>query len=248
MATHQDKSMTCSDCGTEFVFTAGEQAFFEERGLTHPPTRCKSCRDARKGRGPGGGGGGGGARPGGRSGGYGGGGGGGGYGGGGGRGRPGGGGSPQLFDATCAGCGKETQVPFQPTGARPVYCRDCFQAQKGAGGGAGGGRGAGPRSGPPRSGPPRGGPGGAPRSGPPRDAEPVEIKKLGGGRIQSSVKWFNEAKGFGFIHGEGGEDIFVHFSSMGGEGFKSLVEGDVVSFQVIDGPKGRQAANVEKIS
>lgn len=48
MATGEDKSITCVDCGQEFIFSAGEQAFYRERGLTNEPTRCKSCRDARK--------------------------------------------------------------------------------------------------------------------------------------------------------------------------------------------------------
>jgi cold shock protein len=58
------------------------------------------------------------------------------------------------------------------------------------------------------------------------------------------VKWFNDAKGFGFIEQENGVDVFVHFSSIQGEGFKSLAEGDAVSFEVVQGAKGPQAANV----
>jgi cold shock protein len=58
------------------------------------------------------------------------------------------------------------------------------------------------------------------------------------------VKWFNDAKGFGFIEQENGVDVFVHFSSIQGEGFKSLAEGDAVSFDVVQGAKGPQAANV----
>ncbi len=60
------------------------------------------------------------------------------------------------------------------------------------------------------------------------------------------VKWFNDAKGFGFIEHEDGNDVFVHFSSIQGDGFKSLTEGQEVILDVIEGPKGLQAANVTK--
>ena len=60
------------------------------------------------------------------------------------------------------------------------------------------------------------------------------------------VKWFNDAKGYGFIEQEGGEDVFVHFSSIGGEGFKTLKEGEPVEFEVTQGPKGLQAKNVNR--
>ena len=63
---------------------------------------------------------------------------------------------------------------------------------------------------------------------------------------QGSVKWFNDAKGYGFISQENGEDVFVHFSAIQAQGFKSLVEGDKVEFEVTKGPKGLQAANVRK--
>lgn len=60
------------------------------------------------------------------------------------------------------------------------------------------------------------------------------------------VKWFNDAKGFGFISPEEGEDVFVHFSAIEAEGFRSLSEGDQVEFELVKGPKGFQAANVRK--
>jgi CspA family cold shock protein len=63
---------------------------------------------------------------------------------------------------------------------------------------------------------------------------------------KGTVKWFNDAKGFGFIEPEdGGEDVFVHFSAIKNEGFKTLREGQKVQFEVVDGPKGLQASNVE---
>jgi len=62
-----------------------------------------------------------------------------------------------------------------------------------------------------------------------------------------TVKWFNDAKGFGFITEEGGEDIFVHFSEIKGEGFRTLAEGQRVEFDVTSGPKGKKAANVRKV-
>lgn len=64
---------------------------------------------------------------------------------------------------------------------------------------------------------------------------------------EGTVKWFNDAKGFGFIEQDNGPDVFVHFSAIEGEGFKSLSEGDRVSFDVNEGPKGPQAANVAKV-
>jgi len=139
VSQYSDKTLVCRDCGNEFVFGAGEQEFFVQRGFSEP-SRCPDCRAARKtSRDSGGYGGdrdsyGGGGYGGGRdSGGYGG-----GrdsYGGGGGgrRGgsRGGGGGQRQMFKVTCADCGVETEVPFEPRSGRPVYCRDCFEKRRG---------------------------------------------------------------------------------------------------------------------
>ena len=65
-------------------------------------------------------------------------------------------------------------------------------------------------------------------------------------RINGTVKWFNGTKGYGFLEREGGPDVFVHFSAITGDGFKSLAEGQRVTFDVQEGPKGLQAANVQK--
>jgi CxxC-x17-CxxC domain-containing protein len=112
-----DKTLVCRDCGREFTFTEGEQEFFSTRGYTEPQ-RCPDCRAAKKAaRNDGGGYSSGG------------------YSGGGGYSSGGGGGydrAPrQMTQVTCSNCGKETEVPFVPTGDRPVYCSDCFSQMGG---------------------------------------------------------------------------------------------------------------------
>ncbi len=67
-------------------------------------------------------------------------------------------------------------------------------------------------------------------------------------RIQGTVKWFNASKGYGFIAHEGGKDVFVHFSAIQTEGYRSLNEGEQVEFSIEDSPKGPQAVNVTKVS
>jgi CxxC-x17-CxxC domain-containing protein len=106
---YTDQVITCADCGIDFVFSASEQEFFAQKGFTSAPKRCPSCRAQRR------------SSSGGSS-----------YGNGGGY--AGGGysrGPREMFDAVCARCGKDTQVPFRPTGARPVYCSDCFRLMRG---------------------------------------------------------------------------------------------------------------------
>jgi CxxC-x17-CxxC domain-containing protein len=96
-----DQTLVCRDCNQEFAFTVGEQEFYASHNLTNTPTRCPSCRAARKNQA-----------------------------GGGSYGRSGGAREPrQMYTAICASCGNEAQVPFQPRGDKPVYCSDCYQSQ-----------------------------------------------------------------------------------------------------------------------
>ncbi|MCC6712571.1 MAG: cold-shock protein [Candidatus Dadabacteria bacterium] len=66
--------------------------------------------------------------------------------------------------------------------------------------------------------------------------------------MKGKVKWFNESKGFGFIEQDNGKDVFVHYSAIEGAGFRTLVEGDEVEFEVVESPKGLQASKVNKVS
>jgi len=93
----QDKTLKCKDCGQEFIFSAGEQEFYAEKGFENEPARCRSCRESRR------------------------------------RSRGEGSEAPakrEMHDAVCAQCGAQTQVPFKPRNDRPIYCRDCFNANK----------------------------------------------------------------------------------------------------------------------
>ena len=98
---YTEKSLQCSESGKTFTFTAEEQEFFASKGYTNEPKRCPACRSTRRterfGGSSGGSGGGYGNR-----------------------------GPRQMYPATCAQCGKQTEVPFQPRGDKPVYCRDCY--------------------------------------------------------------------------------------------------------------------------
>lgn len=97
---NNDKTLVCKDCGSSFVFTASEQDFYAEKGFTNEPTRCKDCRIARKN------GNGGRATDNRRT------------------------TNREMYPATCASCGKKTQVPFKPKDDRPVYCSECFSKQR----------------------------------------------------------------------------------------------------------------------
>lgn len=110
MYTYTDKILTCGDCQQEFTFTASEQDFYASREFTEP-RRCASCRAIRKAsRGDSAGGNGGYSSSSYGSSSY--------------------GGQREMFSATCANCGREASVPFRPSGARPVYCSDCFSTHR----------------------------------------------------------------------------------------------------------------------
>lgn len=95
---YTEKTLTCQDCGASFAFSADDQEFYAGKGYTEPK-RCPDCRRARKAERGGGRGEGAGYSS----------------------------GPRQMFPVTCSNCGKETEVPFQPRGDRPVYCTDCFE-------------------------------------------------------------------------------------------------------------------------
>lgn len=104
----QEERLTCADCGKEFIFTVGEQEFYQQRGFTNKPKRCEDCRSKKKAQGgrdrsSGGfsGGRGGGPR-----------------------------GPSQKFPATCSRCGTQFDAPFQPKEGRPILCRSCFESNK----------------------------------------------------------------------------------------------------------------------
>ncbi len=100
---YADKTLTCVDCGAPFTFSVEDQEFHAQKGFTNEPKRCPNCRTARRSERGGGGGGDGYSQA-----------------------------PREMFSATCAQCGKEAMVPFQPRGDRPVYCSDCFQPRRAA--------------------------------------------------------------------------------------------------------------------
>lgn len=92
---------------------------------------------------------------------------------------------------------------------------------------------------------------GVPRVSEQRDKQTKQLRHVrrrkDGPMEKGTVKWFNGAKGYGFISRQGGEDVFVHFKAIAGDGYKTLNEGDQVEFEIERGPKGLQAANVSKV-
>ena len=202
MTAGEDQRIKCVDCGEEFLFTVGEQAFYREHNLTHAPTRCKRCRTNRKGaRGAE-------AAP---------------------ASRPAEGarGAREMHPAVCSQCGSETMVPFLPAPGRPIYCRNCYPSHRAT-------RSEGTRS-------------ETVRSHAPRPAPAMARGSGAAGRMQGVVKWFNQSKGFGFIRDDAGQELFVHFSAIQTDGFKSLTQGERVEFDVVPGARGNQATNVARI-
>ena len=100
-AAYQDKVLCCRDCGADFVWTSGEQAFYASKGLVNEPARCPSCRAAARSARQGAPGTGGSSRP------------------------------REFFPAVCDRCGIQTQVPFLPRNDRPVYCSSCYDVVRG---------------------------------------------------------------------------------------------------------------------
>lgn len=108
LVSFSDKTLTCRDCGQPFVWTASEQEFYQSRGFENEPVRCRECRNRRKmdrGTSTGSSSSYGGDRSASR-------------------------GTREMFPAVCDECGKQTQVPFQPTSGKPVYCSDCFERRR----------------------------------------------------------------------------------------------------------------------
>ena len=101
---YTDKTLSCVDCGAEFVFSAEDQEYHAQRGFMNEPRRCRSCRALRRAQRNGEDVAGGYSAP-----------------------------RREMFTATCSACGKEARVPFQPRGDRPVYCSDCFQPSRTSG-------------------------------------------------------------------------------------------------------------------
>ncbi|NLM52096.1 MAG: zinc-binding protein [Firmicutes bacterium] len=87
---YQDKTLICRDCKQEFIFSAGEQEFYAQKGFANEPARCPECRAARKQRHS----------------------------------------ARRMYTVICSECGQETEVPFNPSSDRPVYCRSCFQKHR----------------------------------------------------------------------------------------------------------------------
>src|SRR5262249_2866244 len=128
-------------------------------------------------------------------------------------------GDREMHTVTCSDCGTVARVPFLPSSGRPVYCRDCYRSHK---------------------------PEGLSARVSVR-AESRQPLSSSEGRQQGSVKWFNESKGYGFIESQVGEDVFVHYSAIRGDGFRTLANGERVEFDLVSGERGKQAANATRV-